>query len=95
MRIELERALPRAAPAQTSSPSDSGADFDGILAEGLQKMDEVTRTADQDAEAMVQGEMDLHEAMISMEKANLTLKLGTTVRNKLLDAYRQLTQAAS
>jgi len=94
MRIELERTLPRAAPVENIDDSHSGADFDGVLAQSLEQMDEVTRTADADAEAMVQGELGLHEAMISMEKANLTLKLGTTVRNKLLDAYRQLTQAA-
>ena len=65
-------------------------DFDGVLAQSLEQMDAVTKAADHDAEAMVNGEMGLHEAMVSMEKANLTLKLGTTVRNKLLDAYQEL-----
>ena len=45
-------------------------------------------------EGLVTGEVDLHEAMVSIEKADLVLRVAGTVRNKVIDAYQQLVQAA-
>jgi flagellar hook-basal body complex protein FliE len=96
MRIALEPTLSSLeSPAvDKAEASDSSTGFDDAVARGLEQMEAVTRNADADAEGMIDGEVSLHDAMISMEKANLVLRMGTTVRNKLLDAYRQLSQVA-
>jgi len=36
------------------------------------------------------GERNLHEAMIAMEKADITLRFAVQVRNKALDAYQEI-----
>ena len=36
------------------------------------------------------GEKNLHEAMIAMEKADITLRFAVQVRNKALDAYQEI-----
>lgn len=36
------------------------------------------------------GERNLHEAMIAMEKADLSLRYMTQVRNKALEAYQEI-----
>lgn len=96
MKISLERTAPRIASDPIDlRPTPGEADGDAFsthLARSLETVEAATQRADQDAEGMVAGTVDLHTAMISMEKADIMLKVGATVRNKLLDAYRQLTQ---
>lgn len=66
--------------------------FEAAIKSAISQASETAKTADADAEGLVRGDVDIHEAMVSMQKADLVLRLGTTVRNKLLDAYRQLSQ---
>lgn len=55
---------------------------------------EATAKGDADAEGLIAGRVEIHQAMVSMEKADLVLRMGTTVRNKLLEAYQQLMQSS-
>lgn len=89
--INLEQVLPQAVPQE---PKTQGTGFGEALARSMQGVEQVAQNADQATEAMVSGQTDIHEAMIAMEKADLVIKMGTTVRNKLLDAYRQLSQVS-
>lgn len=66
----------------------------GAFAQILESADGIARSADQAGEQLMSGQVEIHEAMVRMEKADLMLKLGTTVRNKLLDAYQQLLSSA-
>jgi flagellar hook-basal body complex protein FliE len=40
------------------------------------------------------GETDLHEAMLALEKVDLSLRLLVQVRNKLVQAYEELNRMA-
>jgi flagellar hook-basal body complex protein FliE len=59
-------------------------------------MEEANSLQDQAAQAMedlAQGRTeDLHRTMVLMEKADLSFKLMMQVRNKLLEAYQELTR---
>ena len=39
---------------------------------------------------MVDGSVDVHEAMIALQRADLTLQLAMQVRNKLVQAYQDV-----
>jgi flagellar hook-basal body complex protein FliE len=60
----------------------------------MSDLEATTTKADAAGEGLVTGEVDLHEAMVAMEKADLVLRVAGTVRNKVIDAYQQLVQAA-
>ena len=91
MKVDLESGLLRLpAPPRASRPDTEEQDFGQALLDAIGKMDAVAARADTSAEGLVTGQTSLHEAMVAMEKANLVLQLGTTVRNKLLDAYQQI-----
>lgn len=89
MRIEGKHTLVSPQPALDDKKS-SGGGFD----EALGAIESTAKGADQAADQLVAGEIDIHDAMVQMEKADLMLKLGTTVRNKLVDAYQQLMASA-
>jgi len=99
MSISFERTspllsprFPEPKPIETEPSAGAEPSFGQTLATSIDRIADAAEHADRDTEGMVAGTVDIHTAMISMEKADIMLKLGTTVRNKLLDAYRQISQ---
>jgi flagellar hook-basal body complex protein FliE len=39
---------------------------------------------------MQTGQLDVHDAMIALQRADLTLQFGVQVRNKLMNAYQEI-----
>ena len=101
MKVGLERPFidgmrpigGAAAPTPSVKKSEGG--FGTAFAEAVSELGETARQADVAADGLVEGTVDMHEALVTMEKADIMLKLGTTVRNKLLDAYQQLMSSGS
>ena len=96
-RIEdptLGRAIsPTDQSAQTATVGGSGVfeSFSKLLADALQNVNEVHKSADVDAQRLVAGEpVDIHQVMIGMEKANVAFGLTLQVRNKLVEAYQEV-----
>ena len=62
--------------------------------ESLTRLLDAVQTSGQEANAtvakMVDGSVDVHEAMIALQRADLTLQLAMTVRNKLVQAYQEV-----
>lgn len=48
--------------------------------------------ADSQVRQLLLGKVDLHEAMLALEKADLSLRLLVQVRNKLVRAYEELSR---
>lgn len=82
----LTQAQPAASPVAQAETS-----FGDILKNMVTQTSEQQRAADQ---AMQQvhagGERNLHEAMIAMEKADISLRYMVQVRNKAIDAYQEI-----
>jgi flagellar hook-basal body complex protein FliE len=77
----------------TSSASQGGTDFVQTLQESMQKVEGLQTEAEKQVEGMVSGQgADVHSAMIAVEKADLSFQLMMQVRNKIVDAYQQISQ---
>jgi flagellar hook-basal body complex protein FliE len=94
-RIELD---PMPKPVQQMPGSElqgAGEGPPGTFADMLKKtIDTVNRhqtEADQAIKEVVAGRnKNIHEAMLAVERAELSLKLMTQVRNKILEAYKEV-----
>ena len=92
--LDLER-LPKIQPSKLSSPDqETGKSMGSALANALQSAENVAKTSDQAGEDLMAGNIEIHEAMVRMEKADLMLKLGATVRSKVVEAYQKLLTSA-
>lgn len=77
----------------TSPASVGGTDFVQTLEETMQKVEALQTEAEKQVEGMVSGQgVDIHSAMIAVEKADLSFQLMMQVRNKIVDAYQQISQ---
>jgi flagellar hook-basal body complex protein FliE len=65
-------------------------DFQKILRDSIGEVDRLTKEADRSVEEMALGKVDIHEAMIAMEKANIAFRLMVQVHNKMIGAYEEI-----
>jgi len=67
--------------------------FDEMLKGMINNTDNLQKASSAMADAAVSGQsVDVHDVMIAGEQARLTFDLMLEVRNKVLDAYRELMQ---
>ncbi|MEM7309981.1 MAG: flagellar hook-basal body complex protein FliE [Planctomycetota bacterium] len=68
-----------------------GIDFAESLREGLRDVEGEIRSAERLPEDLVAGEItDFHEVAARIKRADLSLKFALEIRNKLIDAYREV-----
>ncbi len=92
MKIDAPSQFPLAPitePPQKSSTQKDG--FGQLLTQAVKETRQLQKDADKRVTAHVsQGEGDLHEVLLAMEKAGIALKLLVQGRNKLIAAYEEL-----
>ena len=66
--------------------------FESVLKNSLDKLNEKQIDADNITnEFIAGGDVEVHEMMLSMEEAKMSLQLAIQVRNKIVDAVKELT----
>lgn len=90
---EPARTAPTGAPgglAGASSPAR--ADFGEALSGALAEARGSEQVADQMSRRFAAGDptVGIHEVMVAAEKASISLRYAVTLKNKLIEAYREL-----
>lgn len=67
-----------------------GESFGASLARLVDTVEASHSSANEAVGGMLTGQTDVHDAMIAMQRADLTLQLGVQVRNKLVNAYQEI-----
>lgn len=70
--------------------STSSASFGDSLARLVNSVETSDQTANTAVQGMLDGTADVHDAMIALQRAELTLQLTVQVRNKLVQAYQDI-----
>jgi flagellar hook-basal body complex protein FliE len=87
--IEMPTELGLAQPIAPSQPS--GDSFATMLGRMVNDVNAQQNTANQTVTALQGGQnVPLHQAVISMEEANVSFQLMVEVRNRLLDSYQEI-----
>jgi flagellar hook-basal body complex protein FliE len=69
----------------------SSGDFSKVLENTLSEVNKLQENSDKAMSAMATGEVkDLHQAAIAIDKAELSMKMMLEVRNKALNAYKEI-----
>jgi flagellar hook-basal body complex protein FliE len=77
--------------AKSPAPKATGELFAKVLEKSVQETDQSLKTANQNLQDLASGRTNrLHETMMSLEEADISLKLFLQVRNKALEAYREI-----
>ena len=91
MMIEKISSTPLEAPEkETSSAGPSVGGFKKALSQSIDEMNQMLQKSDQYAQEMASGQRDIHETMIAIEEAHISLRLMIQVRNKIIAAYDEI-----
>lgn len=80
-------------PLENRSVNADGNTFADMIQDAIHSVDQAQKTADQNVEDIVMGRSDnIHDAMISMQKARLSFQLMMEIRNKAIETYQELSR---
>jgi flagellar hook-basal body complex protein FliE len=79
-------------PAQAGGAGEaSGADFTRALGQGLEAVDAKVQATEQLPTDLLTGRIDdFHEIAVQLKSAELSFRFAMEIRNKLVDAYREI-----
>lgn len=81
----LELAQPYSAPAKPDS------NFAAVLNEGIEKLNAVQQKSGELSNRFAAGEnVELHDVMVAGQEADVAMRLAMTMRNQVLEAYREI-----
>ncbi|WP_139904181.1 flagellar hook-basal body complex protein FliE [Clostridium thermarum] len=78
---------------ETEKTQGSSMSFMDTLKEKLDKVNEKQIQSDVATESFIKGEdIDIHEVMLITEEAKMSLQLAVQVRNKIVEAYQEISR---
>lgn len=85
------------APTSPTAPAglgdDEGGGFGSVLHQAIDKVGELNNDSDKQIGDLVQGNrQDIHNVMIAVEKADVAFQLMMQVRNKIVNAYQEVSK---
>jgi len=75
-----------------SSSKVKGKGFGQRLKKAIEEVNDFQQNADSAMTQVVKGSMGIHEGMMAISKADISLRLLLQVRNKVMDAYREISR---
>jgi flagellar hook-basal body complex protein FliE len=71
-------------------PASNSSSFSNALGKAIDDVDKLQVEADGQAAQVAEGGGNLHETALALEKADISMRLLTKVKNKLVDAYQEV-----
>lgn len=84
--------------AQQAPPPPAGTEgvtrsFSDLLQQKLEELNSLQQQADALTQEYLAGQVqDVHQVMLALEQANLSLQLAMQVRNKVVEAYQEISR---
>ena len=88
-RTEATRSVGPAGKAGAAARAE-GPDFGDVLVDAMRQAGDAERQAEKTAEDFANGKAGIHETIMAQERAGISVRYAVTVKNKALEAYREL-----
>lgn len=77
----------------SNNNSNSSSNFENVLKDSLDKLNEKQIAADNITNDFIAGkDVEVHEMILGMEEAKMSLQMAIQVRNKVVEAVQELTR---
>ncbi|MCD6326243.1 flagellar hook-basal body complex protein FliE [bacterium] len=95
MDIKIQPFGPEAAKPEERTPKtvDGKSSFGDFLKQSIKEVNSLQNEADKSIVEFSTGKTnDIHQVMMTVQKADLSFRLMSKIRNKLMDAYKEVTR---
>ena len=89
-RLTIEESPASLSPSVVGKLKDKG--FGHRLKQAVEEVNSLQHTADSSMEQVIKGSLGIHEGMLAVGKADLSLRLLLQIRNKVMEAYREISR---
>jgi flagellar hook-basal body complex protein FliE len=76
--------------ANLTVKSKSQTEFGKVIKGAVDRVNGLEREANQSIVDLLNGKADIHEAMINLQKVDISMRLLLTIRNKAVEAYKEI-----
>lgn len=78
---------------QELKPVKAENSFSDMLSDAINSVDQAMKESDQKVQSFIAGETEnVHDVMISMQRAQVSFQLMTEIRNKAIEAYHEISR---
>jgi flagellar hook-basal body complex protein FliE len=83
----------RQAPIQLNKNQKQAitSEFGKVIKGAIDRVDGMDKEADKSIMDLLKGKADIHETMIALQKADISMRLLLAIRNKAIEAYKEIT----
>lgn len=83
----------RQAPIQLNENQKqaSTSEFGKVIKGAIERVNGMDQEADQSIMDLLKGKADIHETMIALQKADISMRLFLAIRSKAVEAYKEIT----
>jgi len=78
-------------PLNENQKQAGTSDFGKVIKGAIDRVDEMDKEADKSIMDLLQGKANIHETMIALQKSDISVRLFLAVRNKAIEAYKEIT----
>jgi len=89
LKGRIPAGLPTIGAGEAAATPD-GPGFSDALGRVVQAVESTESQANTAVSGMLSGTTDVHDAMIALQRADLTLQFSVQIRNKLVQAYNEI-----
>ena len=82
--------MPSASSGLAPSAGESSEGFGAALSRLVNTVEQSHEASNTAVNGMLTGQLDVHDAMIALQRADTTFQFGMQVRNKLVNAYHEI-----
>ncbi|MEL7833584.1 flagellar hook-basal body complex protein FliE [Fodinibius sp. Rm-B-1B1-1] len=87
---DIEQASPE---REIVTEKENQQSFSDVLSDAINGVDQTMKTSDAKVQDLIAGKTDnVHDAMISMQRAKLSFDLMVEVRNKVVETYQEVSR---
>ena len=88
---EMVRPFETNKPTPTPTAYEAQKSFTSVLKQSIENLNQTQLQSDIMTEKLARGEnVDLHQVMITSQKASITMQATLEVRNKVIEAYQEM-----
>ena len=89
LKGRIPGSLPKVGGSDAAATS-GGAGFSDALGRVVDAVESTESQANSAVSGMLSGTTDVHDAMIALQRADLTMQFSVQIRNKLVQAYNEI-----
>lgn len=90
LKGSIPTGLPKVGSGDGNTAAAGGSGFAAALGKVVEAVESTESQANTAVSGMLSGRTDVHDAMIALQRADLTLQFSVQIRNKLVQAYNEI-----